>query len=123
MATLKIRKEMIPLIRSGAKISTSRYGIRDIGLNEELIFMAAEDSSDTVKTKVTEIQHCQFNELTEEEAIAEGYSSLEKLKSTLQKLYNPGEFDYFTLIKFIQCEGSINEQSRGEERVNYVQGT
>lgn len=120
MATLKIRKEMIPLIRSGAKISTSRYGIRDIGLNEELIFMAAEDSSDTVKTKVTEIQHCQFNELTEEEAIAEGYSSLEKLKSTLQKLYNPGEFDYFTLIKFIQCEGSINEQSRWEERINHV---
>ena len=111
MATMKIRKEMIPLIRSGAKISTSRYGIRDIALNDELIFMAAEDSSDTVKTMITEIHHCQFNELTEEEAIDEGYPSLEKLKGTLQKLYNPGEFDYFTLIKFALYEDNVNKQS------------
>lgn len=103
MTTLKLRKEMFPFILSGAKTSTSRYGIRDIKTQDKLIFVASEDDSCTINTLVTDIQYCRFIDLTEEEAIAEGYNSLAELKAVLKKLYNPQDDDYFTLVTFTPC--------------------
>lgn len=103
MTTLKLRKEMFPLINSGVKTSTSRYGVRTIKLHDKLTLVAPEDSSCTIDVIVTGIQYYQFMDLTEEEAIAEGYASLAELRATLKKLYNPQNDDYFTLIKFIPC--------------------
>lgn len=103
MESLQIRKKMIPLIPTGNKTSTSRKGIREFKCLDKLIFVATEDHSCTVDTIITGVQYCKFNELTEAEAIAEGYSSLEELKEVLKELYNPVDDDAFTLIKFIPC--------------------
>ncbi len=101
MESLQIRKKMIPLILTGNKISTSRKGIREFNILDKLVFVAAEDNSCTADTIITGVQYCKFKELTEAEAIIEGYSSLAEMKEALKEIYNPAEDDDFTLIKFI----------------------
>ena len=103
MERLQIRKKMIPLILTGNKISTSRKGLREFNVLDKLVFAATEDPSCTVDTIITGVQYCKFSELTEAEAIAEGYSSLEELKEVLKEIYNPTDDDAFTVIKFIPC--------------------
>ena len=103
MERLQIRKKMIPLILTGSKTSTSRKGIREFNVFDKLVFVAAEDDSCTADTTITEVQYCKFSELTEAEAVAEGYSSLEEMQEVLKELYNPADDDTFTLIKFIPC--------------------
>lgn len=101
MDTLNLRKEMFPAIYSGKKTSTSRQGIRDFTLYDKLIFVATEDSSIHTDVIVTNVKHCKFDELTEEEAIKEGYESLEELKETLNKIYDISKDDNFTLVEFV----------------------
>lgn len=101
MNVLKLRKEMFPLIYSGKKTCTSRQGIRNFTLYDKLIFVATEDSSISTDVIVTDIKHCKFSELTEEEAIKEGYESLEELKEVLKKIYDISKDDNFTLVEFV----------------------
>lgn len=92
---------MFPAIYSGKKTSTSRQGIRDFTLHDKLIFVATEDSSITTDVIVMNVKHCKFDELTKEEAIKEGYSSLKELKEALKKIYDISKDDNFTLVEFI----------------------
>lgn len=101
MNVLKLRKEMFPLIYSGKKTCTSRQGIRDFTLYDKLIFVATEDSSISTDVIVTDIKYCKFSELTKEEAIKEGYESLEELKEVLKKIYDISKDDNFTLVEFV----------------------
>lgn len=101
MHILQLRKEMFPAIYSGKKTCTSRQGIRNFTLYDKLVFVASEDSSIHADVIVTNVRHCKFNELTEEEAIKEGYESLEELKETLKKIYDISKDDNFTLVEFV----------------------
>ena len=97
---IKLRKEMFPALLNGTKTSTSRLGKRDVFVGEDLSFVMTEDENITFYAKVTNISYCNFNELTEEEAIKEGYSNLSELKNALEKIYHPADNDIFTLIEF-----------------------
>ncbi len=98
MYMIRIRQEMFPLILSGKKTSTSRQGRRDVKIEQELRFLSADgDIADTI---VTNVEYCKFDELTEEEAFKEGYSSVEELKEVLRKLYDIESDSTFTLIEF-----------------------
>lgn len=100
MATLKLRKEMFPAIYSGKKTSTSRQGIRDFKPGTNLTIVAQEDELTSIDVLITDVTHCKFNELNEEEAIREGYGSLKEMKETLEKIYDISKDDNFTLIEF-----------------------
>ena len=98
MYMMRIRQEMFPLILSSKKTSTSRQGLREIEVGQELRFLSADgDIADTI---VTNVEYCRFDELTEEEAFKEGYSSLDELKDVLRNLYDVDADPNFTLIEF-----------------------
>ena len=97
---IKLRKEIFPLLENGKKKSTSRLGQREVTVDDEIIFVMTEDETVKYKTVVTGVKYCKFNELTEKEAIKEGYDSLKELKGVLNKIYNPSDEDIFTLIEF-----------------------
>ena len=99
MYMLKLRKKMFAEVFSGKKTSTSRQGYRPIVPENELR-LVAPDGSVSVDVIVTDVKHCKFDELTLEEAIKEGYSSLEEMKEVLKNLYDIEAEDNFTLIEF-----------------------
>lgn len=49
---------------------------------------------------VTNVEYCRFYDITEEEALKEGYSSLDELKDVLRNLYDVDADPNFTLIEF-----------------------
>ena len=97
---IKLRKEMFPALLNGTKTSTNRLGKRDVSVGENLYFVMTEDANITFSSKVSNVSYCTFGELTEEEAIREGYSNLPELKNALNKIYHPTNDDIFTLIEF-----------------------
>lgn len=98
MYMMRIRQETFPLILSGKKTSTSRQGLREIKIGQELRFLSADgDIADTI---VTNVEYCRFNDLTEEEAFKEGYSALAELKDVLRNLYDVDADPNFTLVEF-----------------------
>lgn len=113
MNVLQLRKEMFPAIFSGKKTSTSRQGIRPIVPQQELRLIAPNESV-SVDVLVTSVNKCKFDELTIEEAIKEGYSSLEELKDTLKVIYDIEKDDNFTIIEFkLPWDiGGINENEK-----------
>lgn len=100
MKTLKLRKEIFHKLISGEKISTSRQGVRDYSVGEEIKFVMTEDESVECNVIITKVTYCKFKDLTLEEALKEGYSTLEDLKLVLNKIYNPKDTDDFTFIEY-----------------------
>lgn len=97
---MKLREEMFPLL-GNKKTSTSRYGYRHVSVGEDILFVMTEDETVTFPAVVTKVTHCEYNDLTEEEALKEGYGSLDDLKAVLERIYHPGEHDTITLIEFV----------------------
>ena len=99
MYVLELRKEMFPSIFSGKKTSTSRQGYRPI-VPQQQLRLVAPNGSVSVDVFVTNVSQCKFDDLTIEEAIKEGYSSLKELQDTLKKIYDIEKDDNFTIIEF-----------------------
>lgn len=97
---IKLKKAKFDSLIDGTKRSTSRLGHRSAVIGEELVIKMTENPKISYTGLITNIQYCKFSELTEEEAIAEGYKSLEELKNNLLEIYNPKPDDEFTLIYF-----------------------
>lgn len=100
MEVLKLRKELFPLVLSGKKTSTSRQGIRLFEVGEEIELIMTEDETCSIDVTVTNVKHIKYKDLTEVEAIKEGYSSLEELQFALEKIYTVNDDDDFTIIEF-----------------------
>lgn len=98
--TLKLRKEIFPLLLSKKKTSTFRQGIRCINVNKKIKFVMTEDESVGVDAFVTDIKYIKYKNLTEKDAIKGGYSSLKDLKFALETIYTVNDDDDFTIIKF-----------------------
>lgn len=102
---IKLRGEMFPALKNGTKIRTSRYGKRYVTVGDMVVFVMTENEKIKCPVIITNVFYCTFYELTQEEAIKEGYSSLEELKSALRKIYNPFDDDIYTIIEFKLIEG------------------
>ena len=100
MDSLKLRKELFPLVLSGKKTSTSRQGIRCFEVGEDIELIVTEDKTCSIEVTVTNVKHIKYKDLTEDEAIKEGYSSLEELQLALEKIYTVNDDDDFTIIEF-----------------------
>ena len=97
---LELKKERFYGLIDGTKVSTSRLGHRSAVIGEELVIKMTENPKISYTGRIVDVQYCTFSELTEEEAIAEGYGSLSELRENLVTLYNPQPDDEFTLIRF-----------------------
>lgn len=98
---IKLREAAFPKLYTGEKTSTSRFGYRHFSVGENFTFVMTEAEYETFNAVVTNVIYCAFKDLTEEEAIKEGYSSLNELKEVLERIYHPSEDDTFTLIHFV----------------------
>ena len=101
MEVLKLRKELFPLVLSGKKTSTSRQGIRCFEIGEEIELVMTEDETCSIDVTITNVKYIKYKDLTENEAINEGYSSLEELQLALEKIYTVNDDDDFTIVEFI----------------------
>lgn len=84
----------------GSKKSTSRKGKRDI-VNGALLFKMTEDETQQIIVNVTDVRFTTYGEISEAEAIKEGYGNLGELQDVLTRIY--GEIDPnepFTFVEF-----------------------
>lgn len=98
--TLKIRKNLMDKVLNGSKKSTSRIGERDFQVGDTIIFVSLEDESITYSTEITDVTFCKACDFTLEEAMLEGYDSVEEMLSSLAAVYNFELNQIFTLIRF-----------------------
>ena len=97
-------------ILKGKKTSTSRFGWRNI--EKGLLKIKMTENTDLeVTVLVTDVIFTYYGQITEEEALKEGYESLEALRTKLEDIYGEmGEVTPFTLIWFlVPVGGSENE--------------
>lgn len=99
MYVLLLRKEIFADVFSGKKTSTSRQGKRPVMPHQKLRLITPDESV-SVDTTVKSVTYCKFNELSLEEAIKEGYSSVEEMKEVLKGIYDIDKDENFTLIEF-----------------------
>ena len=100
---IKISSSDMSLLKEGKKKCTIRVGIIDVDGRE--LFMA--DGNRRVKIRVSEVDnHRVYRELSNQDALDEGFSSLEELQKDLSKYY--GKIDPeqpVTVIRFDIAEG------------------
>jgi hypothetical protein len=101
MQELLLRREIFGKVLDGSKKSTSRKGKRDI-IKGELLFKMTENEAEQVCVNVNNVRYLPYCEISEEEAIKEGYKSLSDLKEILTKIY--GEIDPNEIFTFVEWE-------------------
>jgi hypothetical protein len=103
---IKISPSDMSLLQDGRKKCTIRVGIIDIDGTD--LFMT--DGKQQVKIRVSEVDnHRVYRELTIQDAVDEGFSSLEDLQKDLTKYY--GKIDPeqpMTVIRFNTAEDELS---------------
>lgn len=95
---IDLDKKFIPLVRTGVKTQTVRQGKRDHYLLGETLLITDKVN---LKIYINEIHYKAFNKLTEQDAILDGFSSLEELRGVLLGFYpDTKEEDTVTVVKF-----------------------
>jgi hypothetical protein len=85
MEKIALADEYFELIERGIKTSTIRYRKRDYNLGKCQFY---SDTSDKITiVEITEIEYKTFGELTEDDALHDGFKTLVELKSTLKRFY------------------------------------
>lgn len=95
-----LSQQYFPLIQNGQKKSTIRLGKRAI-LHKQLIFQATEDVTQEIMVDITMIQFTKVKDLTDKDAIKDGFSSLSELISVLQMYYDINNESDLTIVSFI----------------------
>lgn len=103
---LLLRRAIFGKVLDRSKHSTSRKGKRDI-VKGALLFKMTEDETQQVIVNVTNVRYIPFGEISEEEAVKEGYESVEQLRSVLFDIYGETpETELFTFVEFEPMEGN-----------------
>lgn len=101
MQELKLADELFFRIFDGTKSSTIRKGKRDIDKGF-LAFTSTGQKHFGIVVNVTGSISKKLNELSQNELVSEGYSSLNELKQSLEQYYS--DIDDNTLVTIIKFE-------------------
>jgi hypothetical protein len=106
MQTLALAEEFFNYVEENKKIVTIRRGKRDI-LPGKLLFTST-NSDRTIEVEVERVTYTYFYNLTEDDALNEGASSLDELIKGL-KLFYPeiDDFDIITIIEFYYIDRDV----------------
>lgn len=107
---LPLYKDFLERLRKGKKRSTIRYrkGAVEIPsftllpLYETLDYGVGDRSQPTAVVKITDIRYQIFGELTERDAITDGFSSLEEMRRELTEIYKDLQDDEWVTIYSIE---------------------
>ncbi len=99
MKSINFDEEYVDLILSGKKKSTVRKGIKSYEMGK-VVYLTAS-SKPFAKAKVTKAVVKRVKELSDEDAIKDGFKSKEELIEALRKIYGRiDESDLVTIIHF-----------------------
>ncbi len=99
MKYLNFSEDFMEKIKKGEKRATLRLGIKDYSPGE--IVMVRCGAIDIGLAEIEEVHIKKFREISEEDAIIDGFSTLRELKDALSKFYgNILPETIFTQIKF-----------------------
>ena len=101
MQELLLRRDIFGKVLDGSKKSTSRKGKRDI-VNGALLFKMTEDETQQIVVNVTNVCFTPYSEISETEAVKEGYNNLGELQEVLTRIY--GEINQNETFTFIEWE-------------------
>ncbi len=97
--TLDFDESYIKKILEGKKITTIRKGIRDFKIGEKVLITS--QNRIYAEAEITEVKYTQISELSEEDAVKDGFLTKEELFKALRKYY--GQIkpnDKITVIHF-----------------------
>ena len=101
MQELLLKRDIFGKVLDGNKKSTSRKGKRGI-VNGVLLFKMTEDETQQVIVNVTNVRYLPYGDITEGEAVKEGYKSLDELRDILTRIY--GEIAPDETFTFVEWE-------------------
>lgn len=94
---LRLRPEFFDDVRQGKKRSTIRAGRGNLKVGPLIL----QSKFDILTVELTEVIYKKFGELTQEDARADGFATLEELRKTLKQFYpNLHQNSIVTLIHF-----------------------
>jgi hypothetical protein len=80
---IRLKAQFLDLVRQGRKRSTVRLGKR----HYELGRAALVGPQGTVFVQITKLRYVSLSDLTDDDAIADGFTSRAELANTLRKIY------------------------------------
>jgi len=97
LTVITIAEEFVDPILRGRKVTTIRRGFRKYPIGPGVMRSGAFD----IPVDITDVQFKTFHDLTQADAIRDGLSTIEALKSTLYRFYpDLSGNDTFTIVEF-----------------------
>ena len=97
MTVIPLAKRFLPFVRSGAKTSTIRQGVRSWTVGPAIINSHGEE----IKVCITEVRFASVASLTDADALKDGFKSLCELLQALREFYpNLSPSDKITIASF-----------------------
>lgn len=99
MERINFDAEFVPIILNGAKKTTIRRGIRSYPVGK--VVELTVDSKPFAMAKVKKVVVKRISELSDEDAVADGFSGKEELIKALKKIYGEiNDSDFVTVVHF-----------------------
>ncbi len=97
MVELVLAPDLFTLAKKGRKKATIRRGRREVPLGEALLC----SELGVTRVIVERVRHCRLGELTDADAVRDGFATLSELQAALARFYNHLEPDEtVTVIEF-----------------------
>lgn len=106
MNTLRLHTDYLQAVIDGRKTTTVRAGKRNMELGPCRI-VAGRTSLDVT---ITDIRHCRYDELTDEDAIRDGFNTLSELKAALHRFYPNLTLDAAVSVVRFERSGRIADE-------------
>lgn len=99
MVVIPLSSEFIPAVLDGRKLSTIRLGRRPYPRGPCVLRTKSRD----LPIEIHNVRFSRLDELTQADAYADGFTSLEELHEELRRFYpSVGPNDYVTIVEFIK---------------------
>lgn len=97
MVVIPLANEFMRSVLDGKKVSTVRFGRRPYPTGKCVLRSGGQD----VRVEIQRVRFCRFAELTETDALADGFSSVEELHRELRRFYpKVTPLDEVTIVEF-----------------------
>jgi len=108
---LKLKDKYLKLVKEDKKHSTIREGIRPLDLKLSLV---GTPSKEVVEVSLRGLYYKYVRDLTESDAIKDGFNTLEELKKVLFTIYPKlKENDFVTIFSFRLKKREVNNSNNG----------
>ena len=103
MTVIALSRDFLPDVISGSKVSTIRRGRRTYRLGDAVLRGDDQD----VPIDIRRIRYLKFRDLTEQDALRDGFENLTELRTALLRFYSQLQpNDDLTVIEFVVKDGA-----------------